>query len=178
MKLNRNSTIQQMKLESIKDENVYIPNENGKYVHLHFARFSGCPVCNLHLQSFIKRKKELDDANIQEVVFFHSSRENLLEYQGQFPFDIIADPGKFFYRKFGVEESIWAVLHPKAIWTAIKANLKRNNPKPVAENGILGLPADFLISPAGEILAVHYGKHAADQWTMEELLNKVARPLA
>ena len=40
------------------------------------------------------------------------------------------------------------------------------------EGGILGLPADFLIAPDGKILAAHYGKHAADQWTMEELLSK------
>lgn len=173
MKLKAESKFQQLQLESIKKENVQIPDQNGKFVHLHFARFSGCPVCNLHIQNFIRRKNELDAANIHEVIFFHSSRENLLDYQGQFPFDIIADPKKKYYKEFGVEESIWAVLHPKAIWTAIKANLKKHNPKPIAENGILGLPADFLISPDGKIMEVHYGKHAADQWSMDELLKKV-----
>lgn len=111
-------------------------------------------------------------ANIQEIVFFHSSKEVLLEYQGQFPFDIIGDPQKKFYKQFGVEQSIWALLNLKAIWVAIKGNLKKNKPKVNMEGGILGLPADFLIAPDGKILAAHYGKHAADQWTMEELLSK------
>ena len=32
--------------------------------------------------------------------------------------------------------------------------------------GFLGLPADFL----GRIKAAHYGKHADDQWTLDEML--------
>jgi peroxiredoxin len=173
MKLKAGTQIQRMQLNNIKDETVDIPNNKGKYVHIQFRRFSGCPVCNLHLQEFIKRKSELDQANIQEVVFFHSSKENLLEYQGQFPFDVIADPQKNYYKEFGVEQSIWAILHPKAIWASIKGNLKKNNPRFISENGILGLPADFLVSPQGEILGVHYGKHASDQWTMEAVIGQV-----
>jgi hypothetical protein len=37
-------------------------------------------------------------------------------------------------------------------------------------NGNLGLPAEFLISAAREIKAVKYGRHAYDQWTVDELL--------
>ena len=171
MKRNVGNQIETLKLVSIKAEQVTIPNN--KFVHIQFRRFSGCPVCNFHLQTFIRRKRELDNANIHEVVFFHSSNENLIEYQGQFPFDIIADPTKKFYKQFGVETSIGALLHPKAIWTAIKANLRKGNPKAIAENGVLGLPADFLVAPNGKIIALHYGKHADDQWSMEELLDKV-----
>src|SRR5260370_10442324 len=32
------------------------------------------------------------------------------------------------------------------------------------------LPADFLIAPSGRINAVKYGKHAYDQWSVDELL--------
>ena len=35
---------------------------------------------------------------------------------------------------------------------------------------MLGLPADFLIAPDGRVLAAHYGSHADDQWSLDELL--------
>ena len=36
--------------------------------------------------------------------------------------------------------------------------------------GPLGLPADFLITPSGQIKAVKYGTDAYDQWSVDELL--------
>ena len=42
--------------------------------------------------------------------------------------------------------------------------------KGLPNGGILGLPADFLIASNGYIRAVHYGTHAYDQWTVDELL--------
>jgi hypothetical protein len=35
----------------------------------------------------------------------------------------------------------------------------------------LGLPADFLISSGGRVLAAKYGSHADDQWSVDELLD-------
>lgn len=35
----------------------------------------------------------------------------------------------------------------------------------------LGLPADFLIDPDGTVAATHYGHHADDQWSVDELLD-------
>jgi hypothetical protein len=36
--------------------------------------------------------------------------------------------------------------------------------------GPLGLPAEFLIAPSGQIKAVKYGTHAYDQWSVDELI--------
>ncbi|HEX7263032.1 MAG TPA: AhpC/TSA family protein, partial [Candidatus Dormibacteraeota bacterium] len=36
--------------------------------------------------------------------------------------------------------------------------------------GPIGLPADFLIAPSGQIKAAKYGKHAYDQWSVDELI--------
>lgn len=41
------------------------------------------------------------------------------------------------------------------------------------EGGHSGLPADFLISKFGDILASHYGVHANDQWSVDEILERV-----
>lgn len=43
-----------------------------------------------------------------------------------------------------------------------------------AENGITGLPADFLIDSGGSVVACKYGTHADDQWDADELLELAA----
>ncbi len=45
-----------------------------------------------------------------------------------------------------------------------------DRPKGDAEGGALGLPADFLVNSDGKIVAVHYGRHAYDQWSVDELI--------
>lgn len=149
-----------------------VPSPDGRLTHLQFRRFAGCPICNLHLQNFVSRHDEIADAGIREVVVFHSPDAELLPYQGRFPFDVIGDPSHNLYRKYGVEKSIWAVLSPCA-WTAsIKGNLKKDKPKlgGIPSGGVLGLPADFLVASDGSIKAAHYGKHADDQWDVDEIL--------
>ncbi|MDQ0377339.1 peroxiredoxin-like family protein [Amycolatopsis thermophila] len=144
-----------------------------RLVHLQFRRFAGCPVCNLHLRSVVQRHDEITAAGVREVVFFHSPADELRSYD--LPFAVIADPGKRYYREFGVESSRRALLHPRT-WGAIvrgSALTLRGKFRPPAarqEGGRLGLPADFLIAPGGEVLAHKYGEHAYDQWSVDELL--------
>ncbi len=40
----------------------------------------------------------------------------------------------------------------------------------IREVAHLGLPADFLIDSGGRVAAAKYGRHADDQWTVDELL--------
>jgi len=44
---------------------VTIPAADGRLTHLQFRRFAGCPVCNLHLQSYVARHSEVVDAGLQ-----------------------------------------------------------------------------------------------------------------
>ena len=138
-----------------------VPDAKGRWTHLQFRRFAGCPVCNLHLQDFIGRNGELAQASIHEVVVFHSSDEELLPYQGRFPFDVIGDPEKILYHRYGVETSIWAILNPRGWHAAIRGNLRKDKPilKGNPKWGRFGLPADFLISPDGVIRDVYYGTY-------------------
>lgn len=143
-----------------------------QWTHLQFRRFAGCPICNLHLQSFKARHEEIAAAGIREVVVFHSSDAELLPYQGSFPFDVIGDPTKVLYRQYGVESSVRAFLSLKAWAAAIKGNLATDKPQSsgMPNGGIAGLPADFLIASDGAVRAVHYGSHAYDQWSVDEVL--------
>ncbi len=93
---------------------------------------------------------------------------------------------KALYAEFGVESSPWALLDPRA-WLAIIRGVARSALRLVAgqgrvpslnpAGGRLGLPADFLIASDGRVLAVKYGSHAYDQWSVDEVL-ALARPAA
>jgi len=149
---------------------VVIPDARTKWTHLQFRRFAGCPICNLHMHSLIRRSADIQKAGIREVVIFHSPNESLLKYQGKFPFDVIGDPEKKLYEQFGVGASIYALLDVRAWPAIVEGNTAKDKPNIDPEGGVLGLPADFLIDAEGKIVASHYGRHAYDQWSVDELL--------
>jgi peroxiredoxin len=152
---------------------VGVPDPRGSIVHVQFRRFAGCPICNLHLQSFVRQHASLQSAGIREVVVFHAGAQALLPYQGNFPFDVIGDPTKAIYQRFGVGSSLASVLRPGSWPASIKGILQKERPKLTFEGGVLGLPADFLIAPDGTIIDRYYGKHADDQWSIDDVLAKV-----
>ena len=151
----------------------------GRWVHLQFRRFAGCPVCNLHLQAFVQRHAEIAGVGIEEVAVFHSTDAELLAYQGKFPFAVVGDPLKDLYRRYGVETSLSAILNPAAWGAALRGNLAKDKPKMplVPQGGILGLPADFLVAPDGTLRAAHYGTHADDHWSVDEVIGLATSPL-
>lgn len=151
-----------------------------RVVHLQLRRFAGCPVCHLHLRSFVRRAAELERAHIREVVVFHSPAEELRRHAAELPFAVVPDPHKVLYAEFGVETSPGALLNPRA-WPAIalgvarslRAAIQRKEPLPPIRphQGSLGLPADFLIAPDGRVLAAKYGAHADDQWSVDDVIS-------
>ena len=123
-----------------------------RVVHLQFRRFAGCPICNLHLQSIVRRHHAIGQAGVREVVIFHSTDEDLRLHTPTLPFDVVADPDQLLYAEFGVTASPRALLHPKA-WAAILLAIPRSAtaiargrehaPAAKPHGGRLGLPADF-----------------------------------
>jgi len=141
-------------------------------------RFSGCPICNLHLRSISTRLDEIAAAGVSEVVVFHSTIDELRRYESELPFTVVADPRKDLYRTLGVESSPRAVLNPRfwlrvpAVMAQVARTVRRSHrAAPLTPTGgQLGLPADFLVDSRGRVVAVKYGRHASDQWTVDELL--------
>jgi peroxiredoxin len=172
----------QRQLTAISGEVVPVPDAD-RVVHLQFRRFAGCPVCNLHLQSFVRRHDQITAAGIREVVVFHSPAEELRPHAGHLPFSVIADPDKRLYAAFAVESAARALLDPRA-WGAILRGVLRSlgavmrgrEPLPSIRprGGSLGLPADFLIGRDGRLVASKYGAHADDQWAVDEVLRMAA----
>lgn len=176
-RLERGQLVPPIVAESIAGTTVEVPS-TGALVHLSFRRFAGCPVCNLHLRSIAKRHAELVAAGVREVALFHSSRAAMMRYQGDLPFDVIADPERAHYARYGVESSVRAVLDPRS-WAAMARGMAAPHAShPLrGEGGHVGLPADFLVGAGGRLLAVKYGAHADDQWSVDEILC-TARDLA
>lgn len=173
-------TVAPRELTTIRSEPIRLPVRDG-LTHLQFRRFAGCPICNLHLRSVARRHDEIVAAGICEVVVFHSSAKDMLPHQGELPFAAIADPGRELYTLFGVESSLRAVLHPRALGAGLRATPdvirgRRAGRKPNAAKGesVLGLPADFLLAADGRVLAAKYGRHANDHWEVDELLRLAA----
>lgn len=148
-----------------------VPDDH-RLVHLQFRRYSGCPICHLQLRGFARRHDELVAAGILEVALFHSDAAALTGYQADLPFAVIADPERRHYREFGVESSRRAIIHPAA-WLAAARGWRPGLPGDDG-SGHLGMPADFLIAPDGRLLACHYGNHADDQWSIDQLLDLAA----
>ncbi|MGW2018895.1 peroxiredoxin-like family protein [Streptomyces sp. NPDC001927] len=150
-----------------------------RLVHLQFRRFAGCPICHLHLRSFVRRYEEIEAAGIREVVVFHSPPEELHPHLDGLPFPVVADPGKRLYEAFGVEFSPRSLFSPRALAPVARAialgtgDILRGRQRPPRlrpRGGRFGLPADFLIDADGRVAAVNYGVHADDQWPLDELL--------
>lgn len=178
-RLEPGEVISQRELTTITAERVPVPAPAG-LTHLQFRRFASCPICNVHLRSVARRHDEIVAAGVREIVVFHSSAEEMLPHQGELPFAAIADPERRLYAEFGVESSWRSVLHPRA-WTAPlkpyawsvarrERRVGRSTESSDPATSPLGLPADFLFTSGGRLAAVKYGRHANDQWSVDELL--------
>lgn len=188
------SILRPLVLEDISGRRVCIPQaphqgqaQKPALVHLQFRRFAGCPVCHLHLRSFVRRRPELEAARVCEVVLFHSTADELRPHAADFPFALVADPDKRLYARFGVTASPRALLDPRAWLPILRAvaltvgGLLAGTVRAPGLNprgGRLGLPADFLIAPDGSgngpmdgrVIACKYGAHVDDHWSVDDVL--------
>ena len=183
MRLTAGTVITPRQLATTSGAAAAVPDP-GALVHLQFRRFAGCPVCNLHLRSFVARHDEIAASGVREVVVFHAPAEELRPHVAGLPFPVVADPGKRLYAEFGVESAKRALLDPRvwlpivrAVALSLWGVLRHRRPVPSLNphGGRFGLPADFLIAGDGRIVAVKYGEHAYDQWSVDELLSKAAQ---
>jgi len=170
------ATVAARELEAVTGDKVRVPDPV-RLTHLQFRRFAGCPICHVHVQAIRARHQELDAAGIREVVLFHSTTAALREHlELEMPFAIVGDPHKRLYREFGVESSLLSVLKPKVLAVELRGlRTKRRALGFDLHGGPLGLPADFLIAPSGEVLASKYGTDAYDQWSVDEILALAVR---
>jgi peroxiredoxin len=168
MKLKPGDIFPATTLESATGEPITLPDPK-RLVHLQFRRFVDCPICNTHIAELRRRAREIDAAGIKEVIIFHSSAKSIRSYQKDVPFALVGDPRKALYKEFGVESSL-GFMTLKAFGAGLRGMAHGHLAFRVIGGGPLGLPAEFLIAPSGQIKAVKYGRHAYDQWSVDELI--------
>lgn len=165
-------------LTTVTGEAVSLPAPD-RLVHVQFRRFAGCPVCSLHLRTFVARHGEVEAAGVREVVVSHSTDADLRRYEPDRPFAVIGDPMKALHRAFGVESAPRSVLDPR-VWPTIVRAVARSLWRTVVHRapvppvfpggGRCGLPAGLLVDPTGAVVAAPDGVHADDQWSVDEVL--------
>ena len=132
----------QLTVTTSKGAPLTIPVAGANYTHLQFRRFSGCPICNTHIAELRRNIAQLEAAGIHEVLFFHSSQEDVAAFHNDLPFDAVGDREKHYYSQFGVESS-WKAISAAAVRAAL-ASILRGNFGLKITGGPLGLPAEFL----------------------------------
>jgi peroxiredoxin len=178
----RGDTVRPRKLTTIHGERIALPDPE-RMTHLQFRRYAGCPICNRHLHTVVARHDEIVAAGVRVVAVFHSTAADMRPHHGDLPFDCVADPDRLLYSEFGVETSARAVLHPRVwttgmsprTWPVVLRGLRGGGrPTPTHGETILGLPADLFIDPDGLVRSANYGRHANDQWTVDQVLRLAA----
>ena len=118
-----------------KLDNISLPTANGnifntadlkdKKILLTFYRFASCPMCNVRLNTFVKRYHEFNN-DFAKVAIFHSSVSNLAQFTNRHgaPFTILADENYSYFAKYDVQRSFLIFLLSQitrglSIWMAM-----------------------------------------------------------
>jgi peroxiredoxin len=150
----------------------------GAPVLLNFYRYASCPVCASTLAPYQVRGAELTGKGVAVVSFFHSPAERMRNYfeTQDLPFELVVDPQREVYTKFGVTPQPLGLLNPMGL-TAMPASLGHMRGRnPLRSDGAMSImPADFLVDADGVIVEAQYGRHLAAGWSIDEALALVAK---
>lgn len=165
--------------EDVYGNIVSLDNYKDKTLLLSFMRYTGCPVCNLHIHQLRQRKEELMENNIEIVFVYESKKETILKYikNENLPFTFISDPSQKLYDLYLVEKS-WSKLFKafvvkKTLSDTFKG-LRKYKKFSSMKGSMNRVGAEFLIGPDKKIKKVHYGKMVGDHMPIENYLFRKA----
>lgn len=163
--------------ETLQGGTLRLDDLRGDWVHLQFHRYAGCPSCLLHVRRAADRHDELEAAGVRHVALFHSSPDELaLTCDYDVPFPLLADPDRAVFDAYGLERSWRGLFSWRTIKDSLLGILKGQRWRPsLAHGDFQGHPADVLVDPDGVVRAVHYGDNYADSWSVDEVLDEMAR---
>lgn len=140
----------------------------GKKYMLSFYRYASCPFCNLRISFLIELHQALA-LDQQFIGVFQSSEEDMAKYVSKqdLSFPLVSDEKKTYYKKFGVEKSMWAyikgALKVKRLFEAYHKGFKISH----SYGDKTTVPADFLINEEGIIEVAYYGNDISDHLDLE-----------
>ncbi|WP_018344616.1 peroxiredoxin-like family protein [Cytophaga aurantiaca] len=175
MALQLQQTAPDFNITDVFNKNISLHSYKGKKVYLLFMRFAGCPVCNLRVHSLLKQANAFKEKNIEVVLVYESSIENMRTYLDDtaYPYTFVADPQNILYDRYGVEKSWWKFLSSmfKGLIAKALAGEKLFKNKPKADGKVNRMEAEFLIDEGGKIILAHYASFLGDNIPIEKILN-------
>jgi peroxiredoxin len=130
---------------------------------LSFYRYITCPMCNLRIGRLQNEYPKYAD-RLAFLAVFESPAAYIRQYTTRpLPFPVIADPDGTLYRRYGVKRDwIGVLLGFLRMRTAFQA-MRGVNFRMAPSGGHLDrIPADFLIDPAGTVVAAYDGTDITD----------------
>ena len=151
------------------------------WILVSFLRYASCPMCNLRVRELTRATAELESCQVTWVAVFHSPALRLeRHFRGDASRHIVADPGRRLYELFGVGRSWWGMvitmLAPSFYWRFLRASWF-GYWGGLIDDSLHSMPADFLVSPSGEIRLARYGKHIGDHVDLDSIA-ALAQPAA
>jgi peroxiredoxin Q/BCP len=139
-----------------------------------FARYAGCPVCQVHVGRIAAAMPEFRARSCGVWMVFQSSPERLRAAIAEWKpgFGAVADPPARLYEAFGVATSVAGYLHPRSMVALVRATVagKRHGR---FEGRETQMPADFVLDASGRIRLAHYGRDVGDGAPVASLLAAV-----
>ncbi len=107
MKLEEKTIAKDFKSEDVFGAPISLEIFKGKKVLLSFMRYTGCPVCNLHVNKLYQRINEIEKKNLTIIFVFESNTQTIKKYikNENLPFIFISDPNQILYDTYSVEKS-------------------------------------------------------------------------
>jgi len=176
MTLHVQQTAPDFNIHDVFNNNISLSKFKGKKVYLAFMRFVGCPVCNLRLHKLLNHAPTFKQKNIEVVIIYESSAENLRIYLNDetYPFSFVADPENKLYNSYGVQKSFGKLLMSlfKGMLAKVKAGEKLFKKKPELDGKVTRMEAEFLINKNGKLVIAHYASFLGDNVAIEKILNE------
>lgn len=144
--------------------NLRLTGLRGHLVWLAFYRYAGCPICNLHFASVMRKYQALKQRDIFVLAVFESGPDHFpqsLAERRHSSLGLISDTERLLYDLYGVENRLSALIRPTVAVRLLQA-LFAGHPQRRIDGPAGRIPAHFLIAEDGIIEQAYYGANVAD----------------
>lgn len=159
---------------NLDDQEVSLEHPMSGKVWLIFYRYARCPLCNLHFYQVNQIFPALREKGIRVVTIFCSEKKYFPPKLGHLDApetEIVADPAREIYRKYGVEDRFFAMFSPGTFAGFREARANDYEQPLNIDNGLFQIPAHFLIESDGTVATAYYGSHYNDHLAWDIVRN-------
>ena len=163
---------------SLTKEPVHLSRLRGRRVWLSFYRYAACPLCCYRVHELLSVWDTMfRDLGIVSLTVWQSGEDTLRDVLDRYqpPFAMISDPTLQLYEAYSVEKGLAKVLG-KEVFSGMAGAFKAGIPvvRPW-EGPATRRPADFLISPQGNIDVAFYGENVGQMIPFEDVVSWAQR---